>query len=244
MTPLTRAAYESRASAPAARADSGKGARSWRADREAGHKTGLGFGLLLALLLSLSSISSAQASGGSGRDRSLAFAIVPASILADAEALLDPHALAIVIFVGLGLVLIVMILGSLAAAVLAVLAIVDRLRGKRETTNVEGRVETRRSEEGPKRMEFDLHVKGLDDFKAESRAVRSELMNKIDGLGEKLDRYSSDNYKRRRAMHREINNQREALAFLAGEHAARGDAKSAEHIRALIHVREEDEAQD
>jgi hypothetical protein len=156
-------------------------------------------------------------------------------------ALPDPQSQAVALWLAVGLGGIVVALGSVSAAVLAILAVVDRIKGRRETMSLEGRVETRASKDGPDRIEFGLHVKGFEDFRAESRAVREELKGMIETMSEKLDRYSSDNYKRRRAMHREINGQREALAFLAGQLSARGDETAAMHLRDLIRVRSEDE---
>lgn len=60
-------------------------------------------------------------------------------------------------------------------------------------------------------------------------------------LGDRIDRTGTEQYKRRRAMHREINSQREALAFMAGIMNARGDSSAAEHVRNLIQVRDDQE---
>ncbi len=160
--------------------------------------------------------------------------------LANAATLPDPQSQTVLVWLVVGLGGIVVGLGSLSAAVLAILAVLDRIKGRRETMSLDGRVETRASKDGPDRIEFGLHVKGFEDFRAESRAVREELKGMIEGVSAKLDRYSSDNYKRQRAMHREINNQREALAFLAGQLSARGDETAASHLRDLIRVRSED----
>lgn len=163
------------------------------------------------------------------------------SDLANANALPDPQSQVVLMWLVAGLGGLVVALGSLSAAVLAIFAVFDRIKGRRETLSVDGCLETRASKDGPDRIEFGLHVKGFEDFRAESRAVREELKGMIESVSEKLDRYSSDNYKRRRAMHREINSQREALAFLAGQLSARGDETAAAHLRDLIRVRSEDE---
>lgn len=66
-----------RAPAKATQDDSGQAARSWRGDREAGLKTGLG----MALLLSCFTISAAQAGGAFGGTWARAVGGPPASIL-------------------------------------------------------------------------------------------------------------------------------------------------------------------
>ena len=45
-------------------------------------------------------------------------------------------------------------------------------------------------------------------------------------------------------MHREINSHRTAVAFMAGEMAARGNPKGAEHVRELIEAQKEGEEHD
>ncbi len=82
---------------------------------------------------------------------------------------------------------------------------------------------------------------------AKLRNERSTDVGEIKGListvSDNLDKFSSDNYKSRRRMHKEINAIRETQQYVAGLMAARGDKVGANHIkRTLARGAEENES--
>ena len=182
-------------------------------------------------------ISAPGGLGGTLPAPQLAFA----QVVADAAHVMpaDPASSQAALWLLLAIFGLLALLGSAAGGLLAIFAIIDRIKGKREKMSVEGRVETTASTDGPNRIEFDMHIKGFEEFRKESRVVREEVLKQIAGLGDEMKAGHSDNFKRRRAMHREINNIRTAMAFLAGHLAAKGDRETANRIQAIIEVKEE-----
>jgi predicted lactoylglutathione lyase len=74
----------------------------------------------------------------------------------------------------------------------------------------------------------------LKELEAESQANHAEIKQMVKELGDKLDRYSTSAYQARKAMHKDIGNHAQALAFLAGTLTAMGDKESAERVRKMV----------
>lgn len=74
----------------------------------------------------------------------------------------------------------------------------------------------------------------LKELEDEVRTNHGELKAMIKEAMEKLDKYSTTAYQARKAMHKDIGNHAQALAFLAGTLTAMGDKESAERVRKMV----------
>lgn len=157
------------------------------------------------------------------------------------QVLPDPQSNQSMMWILGGVLALIIFLGSVATGALAVWALLDRLRGKRESVNIEGKVDTRRSEEGPSRTEFDMYVETLKDLRDERKEDAKEIKSTLKEIDEKIDEFSSDQYKARGRMHHRMNTLENAMHFWAGKLAGQGD-KDAEKLRDILdHQQREDQ---
>ncbi len=162
-----------------------------------------------------------------------------------ADSLPDPRSFGAVGWLVVGIVGLIGFYGVVMAAIAGTFAVLDRVKGKskNEPQELKQPIIVKASQDGPDRIEFNMHVSGMEELKVQRKTDVDELKRLIGDVSSDLRKFSSDNYKRRRAMHRDINQQREAIAFMAGQMSARGDATGSARVRDLIRTRDEEDSE-
>ncbi|MEI6492059.1 MAG: hypothetical protein WCO94_05885 [Verrucomicrobiota bacterium] len=80
--------------------------------------------------------------------------------------------------------------------------------------------------------------------KTDFKETVQEFTARLESAVEKIEQFSSDNYKARRMIHKKINGQQNALNYLAGTLSRDGRSHEAKHIQALIKEDEYDGDED
>lgn len=145
----------------------------------------------------------------------------------------DPQSSEAVKWIAVALISLVVLLGAAASAVLAILGILDRIRGRRETMAVDGEIRTSPSNRGPSREEFNFHVKSFDALRderkedvVEMKATLKEIKMQLEGVSGELTRDLS-------WLIRRVNTLENGMTFLAGKMERDGDP-DAERLQRLI----------
>lgn len=127
------------------------------------------------------------------------------------------------------IVALILTAGGVIAAIIGGLTLIEKIKG---TTKVHAT--TKATDDGPGRVEFDLHVTGLREDVADLKAMQKEM------LGE-LKLFSGDQYKARGRMHQRLNRLENAMHFWAGKLAGQGDedAKRLQQLLESGHMDEE-----
>lgn len=163
-----------------------------------------------------------------------------ANAVADVSAALpDPRSPGVVMWLLAGLLALLAFLGAGAGAVLAFFAILDRVRGKRRTVEVEGELHTRPSPAGPTRVEFEHHVQTVADLRKERKEDVGEIKSALKEIDGKLNIFSSSQYSARARMHQRLNTLENAMWFWCGTMTKAGD-KDAEQLRAILQRKPEE----
>jgi hypothetical protein len=136
------------------------------------------------------------------------------------------------IIVALGAV--VVFVGSLVAAMLGVFSLIEKIRGTQHV-----KATTKAADDGPGRIEFDLHKRSLEELRIERKEDVSDMKASLREINDKLDVFSGDQYKARGRMHRRINTMDRAMNFWAGKLAGQGDPDAA-HLQAILNESRED----
>jgi len=105
----------------------------------------------------------------------------------------------------------IILLGAVASSVIAVFSIIEKIRG---TSKVEAT--TKRSDDGPGRVEFDLHMATMREDMIELKTGQQTVLTELKAFG-------GDQYKARGRMHRKVNTLENAMHFWAGKLAGTGD---------------------
>lgn len=127
-----------------------------------------------------------------------------------------------------GMALIVL-LGSVATGALALMTFLDRLKNK--PANV--KAETKASDDGPGRVEFDLNITHLREDMTAIKSGQREIVDK-------LESFSGAQYKARGRMHRKLNTLENAMHFWAGKLAGQGDPDAKRLVGILDATKDEE----
>jgi hypothetical protein len=128
-----------------------------------------------------------------------------------AQTLPDPNSAGALGWVIVAVGAVIMFIGSLVAAVLGFLSLIEKIRGSTKVNAT-----TKSSDDGPGRIEFDLHIAGLREDLTDLKAGQNAMMGK-------LEAWSGAQYRARGRMHRDINTLKNAMNFWAGKMAGQGD---------------------
>lgn len=90
------------------------------------------------------------------------------------------------------------------------------------------------SDDGPSRVEFDLHVKQFEELKTEIREYIREGRASQGAVRELIDGFHREQFLKRKPMHKQLNAHANALNYIAGRMANQGDKSGAEHVQKII----------
>lgn len=123
----------------------------------------------------------------------------------------------------------VILLGGVFSAIIGGITLIEKLRG---TAKVQAT--TKQSDDGPGRVEFDLHIDTLKDNMEELKAGQKEMLLKLETWGGKQ-------YEARGRMHRKMNTLENAMHFWAGKLAGQGDPDAKRLVSILDQNKAEEE---